>query len=183
MKSIVTSLVLVLQSFTNILSVARPSPIERDLQPSYFLQESPGKSVPSPEGEVISVEYQEVLREPTAFDRKMIRLQSFIISSRELMALYDPKTYPERSSMTWVDFGEKYRTRTRKDLVKALDLLLFPRDPTSDGKAKIIAVGLFEADPNFNDDPQNFKPGFGHMGMYRYRLTIECIERVEPVKD
>ncbi len=84
--------------------------------------------------------------------------------------------------MAWVDFDEKYRTSTRKELVAALDSALYPADPFEGGKAKITAVGLFEVSADFNDDPKNFKPGFGHMSMYKYRLTIKCVERVEAMK-
>jgi hypothetical protein len=84
--------------------------------------------------------------------------------------------------MTWVEFGEKYRASTRKELAEALDSLLFPADPIDGGKAKVTAVGLFEVSADFNDDPNNFKPGFGHMSMYKYRLIIKCVERVEAVK-
>ena len=181
MKSLLICLPLVLAP-AGARGMSEALALRVDPQHSCSRQGRPGAARTSDVEKLPTVEYQKLLDDPGSFNNKVIRVSGFVISSFELVALYDPGQYPERASMTWVDFGEKYRTSTQKELVEALDSLLFPRDQTLEGKAKITAVGLFEVSADFNDDPKNFRPGFGHMGMYKYRLTIQCIERVEAVK-
>jgi len=183
MKSLLICLPLVLLTPATARSVSKAPAPRSDLQASCPLRGGSSGTQASDVERVPTVEYKELLRDPGSFDKKVIRVNGFIISSFELVALYDPDKYPERPSMTWVDFGEKYRISTRKELVEALDSLLFPREPIEEGQAKVTAIGLFEVSADFNDDPKNFKPGFGHMGMYKYRLTVKCVERVEAMKN
>jgi hypothetical protein len=182
MKSLLVclSLVLLLPAAAHGVSRAEASRVDR--QCSCSQQGGASGAQASDVERFPTVEYKELLRDPGSFDKKVIRVNGFIITSFELIALYDPDKSTERASMTWVDFDEKYRTTTPKELVAVLNSALFPADPFDGGKAKVTAVGLFEVSADFNDDPNNFKPGFGHMSMYKYRLTIKCVERVEAVK-
>ena len=182
MKSLLVCLSLVLLPPAAARGVSRAEALRVDRKCSCSQQD--GSSVAQASGveRIPTVEYKELIRDPGSFDKKVIRVNGVIITSFELIALYVPdKTY-EHASMTWVEFGEKYRTSTRKELVEALDSILFPADPFDGGKAKVTAIGLFEVSADFNDDPNDFRPGFGHMGKYKYKLTIKCIERVEAVK-
>jgi hypothetical protein len=182
MKSLLVCLSLVLLPSAAAQGVSRAEASRVDCQCSCSQQGGSSGAQASDVERIPTVEYKELLRDPGSFDKKVIRVNGFIITSFELIALYDPDKSYERASMTWVDFDGKYRTSTRKELVEALDSMLFPADPFDGGKAKVVAVGLFEVAADFNDDPNNFKPGFGHMGMYKYKLTIKCVERAEAVK-
>jgi hypothetical protein len=48
-------------------------------------------------------------------------------------------------------------------------------------KAEVVFVGLFEVAHHLeirNKIPTN---AYGHMGMYRFQLTVSCIEGVKPL--
>jgi hypothetical protein len=182
MNSLLVCLSLVLLPPAAAHGVGRAETSGVDRQCSCSRQGGPGGAQASEVERIPTVEYKELVRDPGSFDKKVIRVTGFIINSFELIALYEPDRSTERALMTWVGFDEKYRTSTRKELAEALDSALYPADPSEGGQAKITAVGLFEVSADFDDDPNNFKPGFGHMSMYRYRLTINCVERVEAVK-
>jgi hypothetical protein len=132
----------------------------------------------------ISVAYCDLLRKPDFYDRKLIRVKAIYSAHFEMSALRDP-TCSRDFLWTWVDFDEKHPTCTKPEVSESFEAAVASNNPETTeedtNKAEVVFVGLFEVAHHLeirNKIPTN---AYGHMGMYRFQLTVSCIEGVKPL--
>lgn len=129
----------------------------------------------------LTVDYCDLLRNADSYDRKLIRVKAIYSSHFEMSALRDTRCTRD-FLWTWVDFDDKNPTCTKQEVVRSFEAAVASKSPEKIekdlDKAEVVFVGLFEVAPHLevrNTIPTN---GYGHMGMYKFRLTVNCIEEV-----
>jgi hypothetical protein len=119
-----------------------------------------------------TVAFCELVRNPTRFDKKIVRTQAIFYVDAESQALYDP-TCDDENTATWVDHDASY-IYSDEAVIKTLKDILCQTRPCTIGKAYITVVGRFEG-PN--------DTGYGHLNGYRFRFAMMRIEKAESVLD
>jgi hypothetical protein len=112
----------------------------------------------TPEGPPQDVTYCQLAKDPSAFSGKRIRIRAIYAYMFEVSRLKSPTCCPERDVSIWVDFDEELKGRSQK-----------LRDKFPKGMGLVLAafVGRFEAEGPYGD------------GGYRFRLTVDQIEKIE----
>jgi hypothetical protein len=159
---------------------------------------------PSPSAEIPTVDYCELIRHPSEYDRKIIRVRAtYARSGSQDSKLYDFGC--DYSGSTWVEFDPAYESRTDKKLVSALSRMERESRPRfkrrhssvvliSYRRADVVLIGKFEAGlpprvgeqrelpfPNPSDLLATVKTDYAHYNHYRYLFTVERAEKVKSI--
>src|SRR5438105_2006358 len=161
-------------------------------------------SVLSPSAELPTVDYCELIRHPSEYDRKVIRVRAIYARSGS----QDAKLYDfgcDYSGSTWVEFDPAYESRTDKKLVSALLRMERESRPRfrrrhsnivliSYRRADVVFIGKFEASlppmvgeqrelpaPNPSDLLSTMKTDYAHYNHYEHLFTVERVEKVESI--
>lgn len=130
--------------------------------PSSSQKNSDSRSVPCDAGDVVTVDYCDLLRKPELYDQKLVRIQAVYRYGYEWSELYCPDCLTEGS--TWVDFEESFETCTKSEVAKKI------ADNGFKGRTVIVVmVGKFYGSGG----------GHGHMNAYRFKFLVSCVERAK----
>jgi hypothetical protein len=142
------------------------------------------KATPSASAIPATVAYCDLLRHPDSYDRKVIRVKGIYSSHFEMSALRDPNCSKD-FLWTWVDFDDQYAARTKQEVLQSFQAAVDSKRPerveADLDKAKVVLIGLFEVASHSEIRNKILTNGYGHMGMYKFRLTVNCIEEVKPL--
>lgn len=142
------------------------------------------KVTSSPPAIPVTVAYCDLQQDPDSYDRKLVRVRAIYAAHFEMSTLRDPACSRD-FLWTWVDFDNKHPTCTKQEVSQSFEAAVasnYPETTQEDvNKAEVVFVGLFEV--AHHPEIRNKIPtgAYGHMGMYRFRLTVECIEEVKPL--
>jgi hypothetical protein len=161
-------------------------------------------SAPLSSADIPTVDYCELIRNPSKYDQKIIRVRATYARSGS----QDSKLYEfgcDYYGSTWVEFDPAYKSRTDKKLVKAL--LRMERDSRPRFKqrhssavlisylrADVTFIGRFAAKlpervggqselpaPNPSDLLSTVKTDYAHYNHYRHLFIVEQAERVKSI--
>jgi hypothetical protein len=147
-------------------------------------------STPTVSGaEIPTVTYCDLLRKPSFYDKKVVRVRVLYVTGFEVSAFEDPKCDENRS--TWVEFGRDYRTCTTKSVDANLESIINPPRKDIPGvleipgatRAELVVVGEFNGPkPGIRIGPEGRRvlTGHGHLGSYPYRFVVKCVEEAKP---
>jgi len=88
---------------------------------------------------VPTVDYCELLREPAAYDKKVVRVKVLYVAGFEVAAFEHPSCDEERS--TWVEFDRSESSCTDKKVRKAFDVIFNPPRKRKKGVSEIPGPG------------------------------------------
>jgi len=140
------------------------------------------------QAEVPTVDYCELLREPAAYDKKVVRAKALYVAGFEVSAFEHPSCDEERS--TWVEFDRSESSCTDKKVRKAFDAIFNPPRKRKKGvyeipgpaRAEMVVVGRFEG-PRLGipigPEGRRVLTGHGHMNAYKYKFVVQCVEQVK----
>jgi hypothetical protein len=155
-----------------------------------LIMPQPATSTTSPaQVEVPTVDYCQLLREPSSYDKKVIRLKALYVAGFEVSAFEHPSCDKDRSS-TWVEFDQTGSSCTDQKVRKAFDAIFHPPRKSKKGvfeipgpaRAEIVVVGRFEGPkPGIPVGPEGRRilTGHGHMNAYKYKFVVQCVEQVK----
>ena len=142
------------------------------------------RATSSPSAIPATVAYCDLLRHPDSYDRKLIRVKAIYSSHFEMSALRDPNC-SEEFLWTWVDFDDQNATCTKEEVLRSFEAAVDSKSPARIeedlDKAEVVLIGLFEVAHHSEIRNTILTNGYGHMGMYKFRLTVNCIEEVKPL--
>lgn len=119
---------------------------------------------PCDAGDVITVDYCDLLRKPELYDQKVVRIQAIYRYGYEWSELYCPDCLTE--GRTWVDFDELSETCTKSEVAKKID------DNGFKGRtASVLIVGKFYGSGS----------GYGHMNAYQFKFLASCVEQAKVI--
>ena len=146
------------------------------LQPSAHAQKSRRSS--SSAKKIPTVSYCELIRHPSRYNHKMVRVKANLFGGMEVSAFEDFQCNEDRS--VWVEFDDAYKSCTTQETYKAFRSIFHGSESFGSHKAEIVAVGRFEAAKKFKNTPYAFgNSGFGHLNQYPYQFTVRCLEQME----
>jgi hypothetical protein len=141
-------------------------------------QQSPEQSEP------INVTYCDLLRNANSYDGRLIRIKAIYYAHFEMSSLRDPNCPVAHG--TWVDFGKEFRSCTKPEVLKTFEEAMVAKQSErleSDlDKAEVVFVGQFEVTRFLEIKHGIPVNGFGHMGMYQFRLNVNCIEEARVIR-
>jgi hypothetical protein len=142
------------------------------------------KDQSTPSSNPITVAYCDLLRHPDSYDRKLIRVKAIYSSHFEMRALRDPSCSQD-FLWTWVDFDDQNATCTKEEVLRSFEAAVDSKSPARIeedlDKAEVVLIGLFEVAHHSEIRNTILTNGYGHVGMYKFRLTVTCIEEVKPL--
>ena len=110
-----------------------------------------------------TISYCELLREPSLYQGKLVRVAATWHYGFEWSYLYHRECM-SRGNKAWVEFVDEDESCPQtKKLSKRLK-------DDFDNKADVVAVGTLAVGR-----------GYGHMGAYQYQFTIKCLEKAKQV--
>jgi hypothetical protein len=153
-----------------------------------------------------TVEYCQLIRNPSLYDQKVVRLRAIYVRSGSATSkLYSFEC--DYYGSTWVEFKPTYGSCTKREQLEKLarmerDSRPYPKNShpsiilISYCRAEVVLVGKFEAvlpekvggekelpDPQFS--PNNLfsmvKTDYAHYYHYKHLLTVNCVEEVKPL--
>jgi len=120
--------------------------------------------------EAPTVSFCELIRNPSHYDKSVVRTRALLRVDRENEVLYEPQCdYPE--SHVWADFDPSY-VYSNQQLKEKLGELLRRTTTNPTRTVHVAIVGRFEG---FNGK------GYGHLDGYRFRFSIMRIEQADPL--
>lgn len=122
------------------------------------------QTIASAAPEVLDVAYCDLLRNPTSYDGKVVRVRATYRYGFEWSEIYCTGCSVKGS--TWLDFDESYESRTKRGVKKKLE-----GDSFLGRTVNIVAVGKFIGSGG----------GYGHMNGYNYMLLVQSVERAEVI--
>ena len=140
------------------------------------------------QAEVSTVDYCALLREPAAYDKKVVRVKALYVAGFEVSAFEQPSCDEKRS--TWVEFDRSESSCTDKKVRKAFDAIFNPPRKRKKGvyeipgptRAEMVVVGSFEGPrPGIPIGPEGRRvlTEYGHLNAYKYKFVAQCVEQVK----
>jgi len=153
-----------------------------------------------------TVNYCQLIRNPTLYDQKVVRLRAtYVRSGSETSKLYNFEC--DYYGSTWVEFKPTYESCTKREQLKKLARMERESRPypkkshpsviiINFRRAEVVFVGKFEAAlpekvgeekelPDLQLSPNNLfstvKTDYAHYYHYKHLLTVNCVERVKPL--
>jgi len=121
------------------------------------------KETPPTEAKTPAVSYCELVRNPEKYDRKQVRTQATYRYGFEWSELYCLDCLKEGN--VWVEFESSFKACTKSSIARNVG------DNGFVGRTvNLIVVGTFYSGGNY-----------GHMGEYRFKFVVNCLERAEVV--
>ena len=151
-------------------------------------QAKPGKVLNATE--VPTVDYCELLSNPSPYYQTVMRLKVLYVRGFELAAFEDPQCDEERS--VWVEFDQSEASCTDKKVQKEMKKIFSPPSQKKRGvmeiggstRAELLVVGRFEGPKPgipIGTEGRKILTGHGHMSQYKYKFVVQCVEQVKPV--
>jgi hypothetical protein len=134
-----------------------------------------------------NVAYCDLIREPTAYDQKIVRVKVTYIVGFEASIMYDLTCGGKN---TWVRFEPVSETATNRSVQKKFQRLTDATpERTSDGginfpyrRVEVVWLGRFEGvKPAQKIGEQTFSLGFGHLNGFDYQFNVQRIEEVKAI--
>jgi hypothetical protein len=115
--------------------------------------------------EYLTVSYCELMRSPEQYRGKVVRVSAIYRYGFEWSELYCLECVSE--AKTWVDLDESFVSSTKANLRKKIG----PHGVTG-RTVRVTMVGRFDVGG-----------GYGHMGVYRFRLIVDRLEDAKVIVD
>jgi hypothetical protein len=160
---------------------------------------------PSSQAVIPTVDYCELIRNPSEYDHKVIRVRAtYARSGSQDSKLYDFGC--DYYGSTWVEFGPAYESRTDRKFVRALSRMERDSRPRfKRGHGSVVLISYLRADVTFigkfeaklpdmvgeqrelpdRSSPSNLlstvKTDYAHYNNYKHLFTVERVERVKSI--
>ena len=134
--------------------------------------------------EVLTANYCDLVRKPSSYDKRVVRVQGVYTSGFELSKLTGLECNEVEEGRTWVDFDTLYKTCTSKEVDASFNDLMREHDPANlmeRRSASVVFLGYFEVSPTSKLVNGYTRNGFGHLGQYKNQFTVKCLEQAKPL--
>jgi hypothetical protein len=121
---------------------------------------STGISVSHDSKEVPTVAYCDLIRNPAVYDKKEVRIKVVYRVGYEWEEVYCPDCF-DLDGRTWVEFDEGIDSCTKRAVRRRISAW--------EGTLSIEVIGEF----------QSSSGPYGHMGAYRYKFIVKCMEKAK----
>jgi hypothetical protein len=149
------------------------------------------QSGPSPNNEIPTVNYCDLIHSAASYDKQVIRVRALYVVGFEAAYLYDPACNGESGSgnRAWVEYSDSFGTSSDPKVAKQFHSLLKSSKANKYGlsRVEVVFVGKFDgvrqtSELKIKDGKSlKFSTGYGHMNGYDYRITVCAIEGAKSV--
>ena len=147
--------------------------------------------IQKPTVEVPTIKYCDIVREPTLYDGKLIRVEAFYTFGFEASFMYE-ESCADKLGYTWISFDPEIEKTTKPETWKKYQNLtqeVFAGQPQDRANCKLrrlrfLWTGIFTGiKPTVKVGERIVSQGFGHMNSYSFKFTVREIEEITKVEE